>query len=56
MPFAQKSLLIGLWLIALTINPIFAAELIPITVGTATFQVEVAKTPEQREHGLMFRR
>lgn len=28
----------------------------PIAVGTAVFQVEVAKTPQQRELGLMFRR
>mgnify|MGYP003584766620 CR=1 FL=1 len=56
MPFAQKSLLMWLGLIALTINPIFAAGLTSITVGPAVFQVDVAKTPEQRERGLMFRR
>lgn len=56
MPFAQKSLLMWIGLIALTINPIFAAGLDSITVGPAVFQVQMYETPEQRERGLMFRR
>ncbi|MFO1372449.1 MAG: DUF192 domain-containing protein [Candidatus Competibacteraceae bacterium] len=32
-----------------------ALERQPITVGSSAFQVEVARTPEERERGLMFR-
>ena len=55
MSFTQK-FIIRLWLIVLPISPVFAAGLTRITVGAAAFQVEIAQTPEQREHGLMFRR
>ena len=34
----------------------FAADLTPMTVGPATFQVEMARTVEERQRGLMFRR
>ena len=47
----------ALWgLIVLTVEPALAADLTPITVGAATFQVEVARTTEERQRGLMFRR
>ncbi len=55
MSFARK-FMIRLWFSVLLINPVFAAGLTRITVGTAAFQVEIAQTPEQRERGLMFRR
>lgn len=35
---------------------VFALDLARVTVGPAVFQVELAKTPEERAHGLMFRR
>ncbi|MBK8182325.1 MAG: DUF192 domain-containing protein [Candidatus Competibacteraceae bacterium] len=49
---------IALWLGAGTLA-IAAAEslpLMPVTVGAAEFQVELAQTPDQRERGLMFRK
>lgn len=47
----------ALWgLAALMGEPVFALNLTPITVGSATFQVEMARTPEERQQGLMFRR
>lgn len=47
----------ALWgLIVLTVEPALAADLTPITVGEATFQVEVARTTAERQRGLMFRR
>ena len=39
----------------LIISPTIAFDTAKITVGTATFQVEIARSPEQRERGLMFR-
>ena len=33
-----------------------ALDLAPVTVGPATFQVEMARTAQERERGLMFRR
>jgi hypothetical protein len=33
-----------------------AADVERVTVGPATFQVETARTPEERQRGLMFRR
>lgn len=56
MPLAQQVLILWPGLIALLINPAFAAGMTRITVGSAAFQVEIAQTPEQRERGLMFRR
>ncbi len=41
---------------ALTVEPTFALELARVTVGPATFQVEMAQTVEERQQGLMFRR
>ena len=34
----------------------FALDVERVTVGPATFEVEVANTPQERERGLMFRR
>jgi uncharacterized membrane protein (UPF0127 family) len=36
--------------------PVQALDLSRIAVGSETFQVEVARTPQQRQQGLMFRR
>lgn len=36
--------------------PVLARDLQPITVGPATFQVEMARTDQERARGLMFRR
>lgn len=52
----QNSLFLSLALTALIINAAFAFEQTQVTVGPATFQVEVAKTASERAHGLMFRR
>ena len=38
------------------IIPVQALDLSRVTVGSVTFQVEMARTPEERERGLMFRR
>ncbi|HHW77301.1 MAG TPA: DUF192 domain-containing protein [Xanthomonadaceae bacterium] len=43
-------------LAALAVGPVHALELERVSVGPATFQVEMAKTSEERERGLMFRR
>lgn len=43
------------WLAALTVNPVFALDKTQVTVGPATFQVEIAQTPDARQRGLMFR-
>lgn len=49
--------LAALWgLAALTGQPTFALDLVPITVGPAAFHVEMAQTLEERQQGLMFRR
>lgn len=45
-----------LGLTALMIVPVRALDMARVTVGPATFQVEMAQTPEERERGLMFRR
>ncbi len=44
------------WLIALAVNVALAFDRGQVTVGPATFQVEIAQTPADRQQGLMFRR
>lgn len=50
---------ISLWLLMtwmlLTIRAAFALDATQITVGSVTFQVEVAQTAHERARGLMFR-
>lgn len=43
------------WLTVLTVGPVFAFDQAQVTVGPATFQAEVARTQQDRRHGLMFR-
>ena len=43
-------------LTALMTVPVRALDMARVTVGPATFEVEMAQTPEERERGLMFRR
>ena len=45
-----------LGLTTLIVAPVLALDLARVTVGPATFQVEVAQTIEERQQGLMFRR
>lgn len=45
-----------LGLTTLIAAPVLALDLARVTVGRATFQVEVAQTFEERQQGLMFRR
>ena len=45
-----------LGLTTLIVAPVLALDLAQVTVGPATFQVEVAQTIEERQQGLMFRR
>ncbi len=47
----------ALWLglIAIAAGPVRALDLERVTVGSAVFQVEMARTPEERKRGLMFR-
>ena len=54
--FIHSILLWPLALIALTMNAAFALDLTQVTVGSATFQVEIAQTTHERARGLMFRR
>jgi hypothetical protein len=56
MKFDQNTVLLSLWLTALAVGPAHALDLARVTVGSAVFQVEVARTPEDRQRGLMFRR
>ncbi len=42
------------WAVGLA-NPSLALDLRPIAVGPATFQVEIARTAQERVRGLMFR-
>jgi uncharacterized membrane protein (UPF0127 family) len=56
MKFHPHSVFLSLTLTALTISATFALDLAQVTVGTATFQIEVAKTAKERAQGLMFRR
>jgi len=54
--FDRNSIVWSLVLITLTISAAFALDMAQVTVGPATFQVEVAKTANERAQGLMFRR
>ena len=45
----------ALGLAALAVETADALELGRVTVGEATFQVEIVQTPQERERGLMFR-
>lgn len=58
MKYLQSHYLVALslGLTALIFGPVLAADLAPISVGPATFQVEMAQTDEDRGRGLMFRR
>lgn len=56
MKFDQNTVLLSLWLTVLAVGPAYALDLARVTVGSALFQVEVARTPEDRQRGLMFRR
>ncbi len=47
--------LIGGWLLLMTFSAVLAMEQAQVTVGSATFQVEIAQTPRERAQGLMFR-
>lgn len=47
--------LLLLGLAALAVESADALELERVTVGPAAFEVEMAKTPQERERGLMFR-
>ncbi|HCK81602.1 MAG TPA: DUF192 domain-containing protein [Candidatus Competibacter sp.] len=50
--FDFSALLLAACLLPIAVT---ASEPVQVTVGAAAFQVEVARTPEQRERGLMFR-
>lgn len=54
--FIHSILLWLLTLVALTISVAFARDLGQVTVGPATFQVEIVRTAHERAQGLMFRR
>ncbi len=41
---------------AVSAGPAFALDTARVTVGPATFKVEMARTPQERQQGLMFRR
>lgn len=56
MKFEQKSRRLLLWLTVLVFSPAMAFDRGQVTVGPATFQVEVAQTAADRQQGLMFRR
>jgi uncharacterized membrane protein (UPF0127 family) len=53
-------IVLAVWLIASTASFLHAAELQTVEIASKTgvhaFQVEMAITPEEKEHGLMFRR
>lgn len=55
MSSTQKSVVSLFWLIALAVNVAMAFDLGQVTVGSVTFQVEIAQTPADRQEGLMFR-
>lgn len=56
MQFEQKSRRLLFWLTVLVFGPALAFDLGRVTVGSATFQVEMAQTATDRRRGLMFRR
>lgn len=51
-----NSAALSLWLAGFTAGFAFASDLTSVTVGPATFRVELARTPQERQRGLMFRR
>ncbi len=51
----RSAVALFLWLNGLTVGFALTPDLSRITVGSATFQVEMAQTPQQRQRGLMFR-
>ena len=55
MKFYRNVTALVLWLAGLTVGFALTSELAQVTVGSATFQVEMAQTPQQRQRGLMFR-
>ncbi|MCP5159717.1 MAG: DUF192 domain-containing protein [Gammaproteobacteria bacterium] len=56
MPLYRRTMRRLVWLTALTVSPVFALDRAQVTVGPATFQAEVARTSQDRQRGLMFRR
>jgi uncharacterized protein len=46
---------LSLWLAGMTVGFALTPELEQVTVGPAIFQVEMARTPQERQRGLMFR-
>lgn len=56
MLFYRKLIQRLFWLTALIAGSAFALDPAQVTVGPATFQAEVAQTPQDRQRGLMFRR
>ncbi|MCB1777013.1 MAG: DUF192 domain-containing protein [Candidatus Competibacteraceae bacterium] len=56
MPHYRRGVRPLFWLTALIAGPVFALDPAQVTVGPATFQVEIAQTPQDRQRGLMFRR
>ena len=52
----RSVILLSCWLVALATASAFAFDLRRVTVGPATFQVEIAQTLQERERGLMYRR
>lgn len=52
----RSVILLSCWLVALASTSAFAFDLRRVTVGPATFQVEIAQTLQERERGLMYRR
>ncbi|MBK8534318.1 MAG: DUF192 domain-containing protein [Candidatus Competibacteraceae bacterium] len=51
----RNAIALSLWLSGLTVGFALTPDLVQITVGSTPFQVERAQTPQQRQHGLMFR-
>jgi uncharacterized membrane protein (UPF0127 family) len=56
MPHYRRCVWRLFWLTALIAGSAFAMDQARVTVGRATFQVEIAQTPQDRQRGLMFRR
>ncbi|MDQ5908346.1 MAG: uncharacterized protein QG599_437 [Pseudomonadota bacterium] len=48
--------LTGVLLLLITFNAALAMDQAQVTVGSATFQIEIAQTPGERTQGLMYRR
>ena len=56
MPHYRRCVWRLFWLTVLITGPAFALSPVQVTVGSATFQVEIAQTAQDRQRGLMFRR